>query len=140
MRKISRHSRYLRTFRRLKLDGGHKICERAWECILRPFGGFRFHCHKNGIDRTAGEMPVQFRCALRGTIFMQAAHRICKPGQAGGGNGIGGEYFPVTETALRRKRKGLTSPFSCSEKTWIAGEPAIICLHGGLRLCRPAGC
>ena len=30
--------------------------------------------------------------------------------------GLGGKHIPVTETALRRKRKGLTSPFSCSEK------------------------
>lgn len=29
MRKISRYSRYFRTFGRLKLDGGHKICERT---------------------------------------------------------------------------------------------------------------
>ena len=94
----------------------------GFRCILRPFGGFCLHCHKNGIDRTAGKMPLQFRCALWGTIFIQAAHRICKPGQAGGGNGLGEKHIPVTETALRRKRKGLTSPFSYSENRLESGE------------------
>ena len=92
--------------------------------VIQPqYGGHGTQFNVNGIPTYA----------LRGTIFIQAAHRICKPGQAGGGNGIGGKHIPVTETALRRKRKGLTGPFPIQKTAWKAGKSEVICLHGGLR-------
>ena len=58
--------------------------------VIQPqYGGHGTQFNVNGIPTYA----------LRGTIFIQAAHRICKPGQAGGGNGIGGKHILVTETA-----------------------------------------
>ncbi len=76
-----------------------------------PFGGFSFHCNKNSIGRTAGKKPLQFRCSLCGTIFIQAAHRICKPGQVGGENGIRGKHITFTETVLRRNGERAHRPF-----------------------------
>ena len=66
-------------------------------------------------------MPVRFRCALRGTIFIQTAHRICKTGQAGGENGLGGKHIPVTETALRRNGERAHRPFFLFRKNLDSG-------------------